>query len=117
MLDVKQKKREKSYASEIIRYIDENYCDSDISLGSIGEKFGISESYVSVIIKEKLGISFVEYLTQQRIQRAKDLLLFSELPVGDVGKQIGYPNVHTFIRAFKRIAGTSPGKWKEVHMK
>lgn len=116
VLEVRQQKKERTYATAIVRYIDESFCDSELSLASIGEKFGISDSYVSLIIKEKLGIPFVDYLARRRIQRAQELLLNTDMAVADIGRQTGYPNAHTFIRAFKRVTGTSPGKWKSSHL-
>ncbi len=99
--------------AQMVTYINEHFADSDLSLTKIGGYMNVSESYASRIIKEYAGINFQEYLTQIRIERAKQALKNTDMSVAQVGMQVGYISNHSFIRLFKKLEGMSPGQWRK----
>jgi YesN/AraC family two-component response regulator len=98
--------------NDIVLYINENY-QKDIYLSSISEKFSISETYLSKTFKQTTGENFLDYLTRIRLDKAKELLKNVEISVHEVSKAVGYANVQTFIRVFKKYEGTTPGQYKD----
>ncbi len=106
---------EKSNIDAIVRYIDENYTRADISLSDISKQFYISPSYLSTIIKEHLGETFVERITRLRMERAKVLLLSGEEKVYEVAEKIGYTDRRYFSDSFKKYTGFTPKEYIEKY--
>lgn len=104
-----------SFRKSIIDYMDENYCDPSLSLNSLAERFGVSQSYLSRFFKKQLHDNFVDYLHFARIKKAKELLLNGDRIVADIAEQTGYVNSHSFTRVFKKFEGIAPGKYREMH--
>ncbi|GAB6167883.1 hypothetical protein JCM1393_03430 [Clostridium carnis] len=99
---------------EIKNCIDYNYTDYSFSLQLVADKFGISLSYLSQFFKEKTGSTVLDYITNLKMNKAKELLLSTSLPLKDVAEQIGYINVSSFIRRFKQVTGMTPGEYKKI---
>ncbi len=96
----------------MVREIQENYA-KDLSLSGLAEKYGFSAGYVSALIKEELGLSFSEYITCKRIQKAKELLADPDLSIDAVAEQSGYHDYFYFTKVFKKTAGISPSKYRK----
>lgn len=94
-------------------YIDENYM-VDLSLESAASKFHFSPSYFCNIFKNYAGISFSEYLTAVRIQKAQHFLKNTKLKVYDISEKVGYKDSTYFNRIFKREVGISPYKFRQI---
>lgn len=99
---------------KIKEFIDENY-NKDIKLNDIAEKFYLSPYYLSHIFKKEIEFSPIDYLINRRIGEAQKLLLTTAMPICDISKQVGYDNVNYFNLAFKKIAGISPIKFREMY--
>lgn len=93
--------------SEITGYINNNY-SSDITLGSISEKFHISSCYFSRTFKKATGLSFTEYLNNVRIKEAQKFLHKTDMSILDIAETVGFKSNTHFGRVFKRIVGMSP---------
>lgn len=68
--------------------------------------------YFSSIFKQETGQSFVEYLTQVRMERACELLKCTSYRTSEIGEQVGYNDSHYFSSAFKKAMGQSPKEYK-----
>ncbi|NMA95677.1 MAG: helix-turn-helix transcriptional regulator, partial [Clostridiales bacterium] len=90
---------------QILKFINENYHDMDLSLTLLADEFNISDVYLSTFFKEQTGENFYTYLQELRIQNAKDLLKQTDMPVAEIVSTIGYSSYNTFAKAFKRIVG------------
>lgn len=97
-------------------YLDENF-SQDISLDFLGEKYHTSPQYISRLIKKEVGMTYQNYLNHLRIEKAKDLLKTTNLPIMDVYEQVGYHSRNTFIRTFKAMCGVSPSEYRKIHLK
>ena len=93
-------------------YIRANFSQSDLSLNRIAVHIGVSPSYFSSIFKQETGQSFVEYLTQVRMERACELLKCTSYRTFEIGEQVGYNDSHYFSAAFKKAMGQSPKEYK-----
>ncbi len=106
--------RKNKLAENIKTYVDEHYQDSSLSLTQLGIAFNISESYVSLIFKEHIGIHFSTYVEEIRIKHGAMLLESSSLTVREIAEQTGYTNEQSFRRAFKKVRGVSPKEAREA---
>ena len=97
----------------IISYIDENY-KSELSLDILADEFNTSPKYISKPVKDKLGISFVEYVAGLRINCAKELLEKTNKNITEVYTEIGFNNRNTFIRTFKNFMGITPSEYRNI---
>lgn len=93
--------------------IEENYADPNFSLSYVGDQFGLSGGYLSRLFKETFGVRFVEYVTDVRTERAKQLLAETDDAIQDIAAAVGYTNSLTFIRVFKKQTGITPGQYRK----
>lgn len=100
--------------NKIISYIDANYSDQNIGLTSLSESFNLSVSYLSYLFKEQTGTKFNEYLNSVRIENACKLLKNTNVSINEISLKVGYSNVVSFNRAFKRIYNMSPGQYRDL---
>ncbi len=112
----KRETRSSKAKSEIWSYIDDNCYDRNLSLDAVAERFGLSVPYMSKFIKEQTGYNFVEYIARKRVTMAKQLLNDQALTVEEIGIRIGYVNVLTFRRAFKKYSGITPGEYRAMKL-
>jgi YesN/AraC family two-component response regulator len=95
-------------------YMDEQYEDPDMSLAKIGGRYRINPSFLSRIFKEEMGINMTDYLTLNRVERAKQLLKETHDTVQNISIQVGYLHTISFIRAFKKATGITPGEYRKI---
>lgn len=98
-------------AKLIVDYIDKHF-DQPLSLSMLAEKLSLSPSYLSVAIKQHLGIGFVDYVNKLRIQKAIKLLEYDDMTVQQIAERCGYDTVHTFIRRFKKTCLVPPNEYR-----
>lgn len=98
---------------KILEYINEHYTD-ELSLNFLADKFNISPSYLSKIIKKRCGVGFAGYIAALRIDNAKKLLLTTNKTITDIYTESGFNNRRTFIRTFKAYVGVSPTEFKKT---
>ena len=93
-------------------YIEKNF-GSNITLDDVSRIVNISPYYFSKVFKEETGENFIDYLTNLRIGRAKELLRNSDLSMKEICNEIGYADPNYFSRTFKKNVGVSPTEYKE----
>ena len=93
-------------------YIRNNY-NKDISLDDVSRAVNISPYYFSKIFKENTGENFIEYLTNIRIDKAKELLGTTEYSMKEICSMVGYSDPNYFSRSFKKNVGVTPTEYKE----
>ncbi|MCZ8510960.1 AraC family transcriptional regulator [Paenibacillus filicis] len=98
----------------IMQYIIEHYNNSNLSLTMVAEHFHITPQYLSTAFKKHLGQNFSNYITGIRIGESKKLLGDSSLSVHQIAQMTGFTNDMSFIRAFKKQEGMTPGVYKET---
>ena len=95
----------------LIRYIHQHYADDTLSLNSLAEVLHMTPSYVSRLFSRESGTTYRRYLTELRVEKAKELLATSGMSIAEVCDCVGFNDYFHFLRTFKRITGTSPGKY------
>lgn len=106
------RKANKQWAKVMLEYVEQNY-DKGISLAQMAEDLGLDESYLSKQFKEKVGVSFIQYVTKCRMDKAKELLSDPSMKLKDIAELLGMGNVQSFIRTFKKYEGMTPGQYRE----
>jgi len=97
------------YVVQALKYI-ENHFSQDLSLDVVADEIGISPFYLSRLIKQELGLTFVEYLTQVRLSEATKLVEHSKLSIQEIAERTGYLNATYFCRIFKKHTGQTIGE-------
>jgi YesN/AraC family two-component response regulator len=105
-----------SLVKDALKYIKQNFV-SDISLEAASEYINANPSYLSRLLKKETGRSFVEIVTQMRIDTAKYLLLQPGSKIMDVCNQAGYNNYAYFYQVFKKVVGVTPTDYKKTGKK
>ena len=110
------KKRENTnLATEITEFISEHYTENDFCMNTVCEKFNISRIAVGNIIKNHTGSTFIDYVTNLRIERVKYLLTNTDDTVKSIVGQVGYYDVANFIRKFKNIEKMTPNQYRNIN--
>lgn len=94
------------------RYISEHYMSEDISLNTVAATVNMSPSYFSAVFSQEAGQTFVECLTRVRMDKAKELLMCSDMRTSDIGYEVGYKDSHYFSYIFKKTQGCSPKEYR-----
>jgi two-component system response regulator YesN len=95
-------------------YINKNY-RRDISLEDISREVDMSTYYFSKLFKEVVGSNFIEYVTNIRIEKAKELIFKGNLSMKEICGEIGYSDPNYFSRIFKKCVGVTPTDFREGH--
>ncbi|WP_235815110.1 response regulator [Neobacillus vireti] len=98
---------------ELLEYINSHYHEQ-ISLQNFSAAFYISDSYLSRIFKQYTGQNFIDYVTKLRIEKAKELLLYSSLKTNEISHSIGYADSRYFSQIFKKLTGYTPSEFKQT---
>lgn len=105
----------KSFVYKAEAYVHDHYSDESLSLDSICEVLGVSNSYFSTIFKKETGNSFIGYLTDYRMDQASRLLIETNEKSYIIAKSVGYADPNYFSYVFKRRFGVSPSRYRTEH--
>ena len=92
--------------------IRKTYMSDEISLNTIAAEVGMSPSDFSSIFSKEMGKTFVEYLTEIRMDRAKELLMCSSMKTSEIGYEVGYKDPHYFSYIFKKTQNCTPKEFR-----
>lgn len=111
----KRKNKNKATIIEAIKtYIEKHYAE-EISLEIMASKVYMSPSYISTLFKEVTGESFTDYIIKVRMNKAKEFLITEDKDISFIAGMVGYDNVRSFMRAFKKYMGMTPTEYKRLH--
>ncbi|WP_313996850.1 response regulator [uncultured Paenibacillus sp.] len=94
-------------------FIKEHYRDEGLSLKAVCREVHMSGSYFSALFKQHTGKTFIEYLTAQRMEKARELLKFSDLKTYEIAARVGYADPHYFSVLFKKTTGETPSEFRQ----
>ena len=95
----------------IMTCVHENYTDPSFNVSRLADLLSMNLSYISNFFKNNAGIGLNAYINQVRINRAKELLDLNNNII-DIVHQVGFENMSSFFRVFKKFVGTTPGAYK-----
>ena len=99
----------------IVRYMQE-HLNEEISLNILAEEFHLSAQYISQLFKNEIGVNFLSYLTNIRIEQAKKLLLSTDYAVAEISERVGYSDYRVFTKAFKKAEGVTPSQYRRTFL-
>lgn len=108
-------REEEELCNRIVLYIQQNIADCNLNVTSIAEHFQISSVQMSKTFRSVKGQKLPTYISQQRIQRAKEILSSSDDGLNEVAEKSGFGSVRTLLRSFKQSEGMTPSQWKDGH--
>lgn len=95
-----------------IRYIDDNYAKSSLSVGEIAGSCCLSRYYFTRLFKIKMGKTPYQYVTDKRLYYAKSMLSMTDTSLSEISEKVGYSDQTVFIRAFSKKFGITPGAYR-----
>lgn len=91
-----------------------SHSQEDISLDSLARKVGLSPIYISKIFKEKQGVNYIDFLTECRIEKAKELIRDTDKSIKEITFEVGYHDPNYFSKVFKKLCNLSPKEYRKL---
>lgn len=98
---------------ELADAIDDMLEQPGFGISTISERFGMSDSAFSHMFKRSFGVTFISYVNQTKIQRAKTLLVETDLSLDALAERLGYSSASNFARMFKKYEDITPGAYRQ----
>ena len=95
----------------ITRYLQEHLAE-EVTLSILAEEFHLSAQYISQLFKSEIGVGFLAYLTNIRMEQAKKLLLTTPKSIAEISEQSGYGDYRVFTKVFKKTEGITPSQYR-----
>ncbi len=95
-----------------LEYIDENFQREDISLNTVSSVANISPNHFSTVFSQEMGVTFIEYLIKKRMDKARELLMTTDLRSSEIAYQVGYKDPHYFSYTFKKTQGMTTKEYR-----
>ena len=96
----------------VVSYIHQ-HIQEDISLGDLAGLVYLNEQYLTRVFKKATGMSILEYITEERLRLARELLTGTDYPINRVADTVGYNNYSYFTRIFKKNTGLTPQAYRQ----
>ncbi len=93
-------------------YVRKHYREK-LYLDEIAESLGLSPGYLSKLFKKETGMCLQDYINEERVARAANLLVYSELPLAEIAAYVHFPNQSYFGKIFKQYKGMTPKAWRD----
>jgi two-component system, response regulator YesN len=116
-IDIKRSGKFDQVIEKSKEFISQNYVRDDLSLADVAKYVNMSICYFSFIFKQEMGLTFIDYLTGKRIEKAKELLTASGYKSYEISYLVGYNNPTYFSTIFKKHTGVSPTEYRGSHVK
>ena len=95
-----------------LEYIEENYMRESLSLNEIAAAQEVSPNYFSAMFSQEMQMTFVEYVTRKRMEKARELLRDTDMRANEIALAVGYKNPHYFSFVFKKTQGCTPREYR-----
>ena len=102
---------EEPLLAEVFAVIERRYPEP-LSLRDVARAVNLSPGHLTTTVRRRTGRTVLEWITERRMVQARRLLAATTLPVGEIGRQVGYPDAGYFARSFGRVHGVSPARWR-----
>ncbi len=102
----------KKQFKKALDYIDSHFDQEGLSLSLVAEQTGMSPNYLSTIFSQNMQKTFIEYVTEKRIEKAKKLLRQTDKAAGEIAKEVGYKDAHYFSFVFRKLQGCNPREYR-----
>lgn len=107
--------KDKELYNKIYEYVNNNFSDCSFNLDNVSSTFKLPIYYLSRLFKEQNGETFTDYTVRLRIEKAKELLSSTDIPLKVIVSNVGYCDLANFMRRFKKLEGITPGQYRKLH--
>ena len=104
--------RYKDIVDEAVKYIEENYGDEELSLNVLASHVNVSPNHLSTIFSQQTGQTFIKYLTEYRMDKAREMLKCTNMRSSEISEAVGYKDPHYFSYMFKKTVGMTPTNYR-----
>lgn len=98
------------------QFVEGRFRDPDFSIAEMAEAYSLSPSRMSSLFKAEMGVGFLDYVWNMRLEKGQQLLLETELSVDEISQAVGYLASTSFSRKFKQATGLTPSQYREKHV-
>ena len=106
--------KNRSILKTAVDFIDSHYMDEEISLNTVANVANVSSNHFSALFSQNMGQTFTEYLTDLRMNKAKELLRCTAMRSSEIAGEVGYKDAHYFSYLFKKTQGMTPSDYRKV---
>lgn len=99
--------------TSVLVFVNQNYHQKDLSLKMLSRRFYLSEAYLCIKFKEETGKTFIQYLTELRIEKSLSMLADKDHKINDIAVSVGFDNGNYFSKIFKKQKGISPKNFRQ----
>ncbi|WP_137817316.1 AraC family transcriptional regulator [Pseudomonas sp. 2FG] len=100
--------------NKVLQYIDQHFRES-IDQKELAQRCGMTAFRFSRLFKEVIGLGFMDYVLNKRMEFAKERLDNSQMPITSIGYEAGFKDPSYFARAFRQFAGCTPSEYRQAH--
>lgn len=104
------------FVNHAIKYIEKNYA-TEISIDDICKELNVNKCYFCSVFKKEIGLTFINYLNNYKIEKSKELLKNPNMSLLDVSLSVGYNNQSYFSTVFKKITSKTPLEFRDEYLK
>ena len=115
VIDARERMARQKYGhmiQEAKEYILANYNDEEMSLNKVAAYVNVSPNHFSTVFRQEAGVNFIEYLTEVRLEHAKEMLRSTSRKTSEIGYEVGYKDPHYFSSLFKKVEGMTPKEYR-----
>jgi AraC-like DNA-binding protein len=98
----------------VVEYIREHYA-KEVSPELIARELGVTDRHIRQRFHQSMGLPPMRYLLQYRVERARELISYSDYSLKEIAAMVGFKTIHHFTRVFCAITGLSPGAWRDKY--
>jgi AraC-like DNA-binding protein len=113
-IEVAKDHPEDGVSRRVLAYIREHHAE-DLSLQQIARALGFTDRHIRQKFSESVGVSPMRYLLQYRVEKAKELISYSDYALKEIAELAGFKSIHHFTRVFGAVTGTSPAAWRRTY--
>ncbi|MBD0381488.1 helix-turn-helix domain-containing protein [Paenibacillus sedimenti] len=114
MRDKQSSQKNVMIVDKLKNYIHDHYADPNLTVEALVEVAGLSVNYMRKVFKDITGISLNQYISDNRFEKAKELLLTTDLPANKIGELVGFDNTKYFYISFKKYNGKTPDHFRKT---
>lgn len=114
--DMEEEQKSSFLVKKVIEHMNKNLQCRDLSIRQLAEEVYLTPTYLSALFKKTTGITIGQYLTDIRMERAKELLASPQLKLYQVAELVGYEDANYFTKLFKKKTGMLPSEYRDNHM-
>jgi len=109
----KKNEREINLLNQIVNYVKMNFSDDSLSISVISAYMNMTENYISTFFKQHTGQNLSAYIEDIRMENAKKYIIETKMTMKEICEKVGYSNINTFYKAFKRRFGIPPKQFRQ----